>query len=223
MLTWCLTGNPGNEGHTPSNAANTGGHAVEPRPIKTEPDTPTLYSHHNIHTQVSTEDCIIRHVHAWGWGVLLITTFNLDLIHGRPKWGFITEALSRSPYCSTQLQKWALEQPDPHMNLLSFSQMLQFLSGLIANQWWQTGLNGAPPPKKNQKNNNNNNHIKHVKHNHDTVEDTVRTAELRNDRNQWSFTRVTCLIPKTNVQERILVKYSQTAGITPLIKCLQYL
>ncbi|KAG9282541.1 transcription factor GATA-4 [Astyanax mexicanus] len=40
------------DGHTPSNAS-TSGTAAELRPIKTEPDTPTLYSHHNIHTQVT--------------------------------------------------------------------------------------------------------------------------------------------------------------------------
>ncbi|KAM9496251.1 transcription factor GATA-4 isoform 1-T2 [Clarias gariepinus] len=46
-------GNPGNDSHAPSNAASTGGNAIEHRPIKTEPDTPTLYSHHNIHAQIS--------------------------------------------------------------------------------------------------------------------------------------------------------------------------
>ncbi|KAL6485811.1 hypothetical protein MHYP_G00052030 [Metynnis hypsauchen] len=46
-------GTPGTEGHTPSGAASTSGTTAEPRPIKTEPETPTLYSHHNIHTQVS--------------------------------------------------------------------------------------------------------------------------------------------------------------------------
>ncbi|TSL47601.1 Transcription factor GATA-4 [Bagarius yarrelli] len=46
-------GTPGNDGHTPSNAASTEGNAVEPRPIKTEPDTPIHYSHHSLHTQIS--------------------------------------------------------------------------------------------------------------------------------------------------------------------------
>lgn len=69
MFKRLLTGTPGNEGHAPSNAASTGGNAVEPRPIKTEPDTPTYYSHHNIHTQVSTQDLSIavvwsiKHMH----------------------------------------------------------------------------------------------------------------------------------------------------------------
>ncbi|KAI4888934.1 hypothetical protein NFI96_025072 [Prochilodus magdalenae] len=46
-------GTPGTEGHTTSSAASTSGSTAEPRPIKTEPDTPTLYSLHNLHTQVS--------------------------------------------------------------------------------------------------------------------------------------------------------------------------
>ncbi|XP_027032878.1 transcription factor GATA-4 [Tachysurus fulvidraco] len=46
-------GTPGNDSHAPSNAASTGGNVVEPRSIKTEPDTLTHYSHHNLHTQIS--------------------------------------------------------------------------------------------------------------------------------------------------------------------------
>ncbi|GAA6098415.1 transcription factor GATA-4, partial [Tachysurus ichikawai] len=46
-------GTPGNDGHALSNAASTGGNVVEPRSIKTEPDTLTHYSHHNLHTQIS--------------------------------------------------------------------------------------------------------------------------------------------------------------------------
>ncbi|XP_026855701.2 transcription factor GATA-4 [Electrophorus electricus] len=45
-------GTPGTDGHNPSSAAGTSGTIAEPRTIKTEPDTPTLYSRHNIHTQV---------------------------------------------------------------------------------------------------------------------------------------------------------------------------
>ncbi|XP_036438185.1 transcription factor GATA-4 [Colossoma macropomum] len=52
-------GTPGTEGHTPSGAASTSGTTAEPCPIKTEPETPTLYSHHNIRTQVSA-------IPAWG-------------------------------------------------------------------------------------------------------------------------------------------------------------
>ncbi|XP_066533194.1 transcription factor GATA-4 [Hoplias malabaricus] len=47
-------GTPGTGCHTPSSVANTSGNSGDPRPIKTEPDTPTLYSHHNICTQVSS-------------------------------------------------------------------------------------------------------------------------------------------------------------------------
>ncbi|XP_072535635.1 transcription factor GATA-4 [Salminus brasiliensis] len=43
---------PGADGHT-SSSASASGTPADLRPIKTEPDTPTLYSHHNIHTQVS--------------------------------------------------------------------------------------------------------------------------------------------------------------------------
>ncbi|XP_076844228.1 transcription factor GATA-4 [Brachyhypopomus gauderio] len=46
-------GTPGTDGHTPSAPTSTNGTGAEARVIKTEPDTPTLFSHHNIHTQVS--------------------------------------------------------------------------------------------------------------------------------------------------------------------------
>ncbi|KAI5608491.1 transcription factor GATA-4, partial [Silurus asotus] len=52
-LTKSKSGNSGNDDHTPSNVASTCGNAEEHRPIKTEPGTPTLYSHHNLHTQIS--------------------------------------------------------------------------------------------------------------------------------------------------------------------------
>ncbi|XP_062857999.1 transcription factor GATA-4 [Trichomycterus rosablanca] len=44
---------PGTEGHTPLSATSTSNTVAEPRPIKSEPGTPNLYSHHNIHTQIS--------------------------------------------------------------------------------------------------------------------------------------------------------------------------
>ncbi|XP_028809178.1 transcription factor GATA-4 [Denticeps clupeoides] len=47
------SGTPGAEGHTPSSTPSSSSTAEEHRPIKTEPETHGLYSHHSIHTQVS--------------------------------------------------------------------------------------------------------------------------------------------------------------------------
>ncbi|XP_030627543.1 transcription factor GATA-4 [Chanos chanos] len=47
------SGTPGNDVQTPSSTPSSSNTAEESRPIKTEPDTPTLYSHHNIHAQMT--------------------------------------------------------------------------------------------------------------------------------------------------------------------------
>lgn len=51
---WCSAGTPGGEGSqvTPSSTPRTSAASEEPRHIKTEPESHSLYSHHSTHAQV---------------------------------------------------------------------------------------------------------------------------------------------------------------------------
>lgn len=121
MLIWWLTGNPGNDGHAPSNATSTGGNAIEPRPIKTEPDTPTLYSHHNIHTQVSTRDCIFEHSLSLVYQNQTGACLRLRCTNNNNYWCFLSR--SHTWEAKVGLRRWSflqepiLEHPAPKMSL----------------------------------------------------------------------------------------------------------